>query len=113
MNTDVYIEKINYILQDQNKFLKITRNPTNKIKTNANKLISTLNARQDSIKLNKIIGVYKPGYIYGTIKTHKNKNPLRSIISQCPTPTYQLAKDINNIISPNINRKYMLHPVNL
>ena len=37
--------------------------PANKIKAEAKKLIFTLKARQDSIKQNKIIGDFTPGYI--------------------------------------------------
>ena len=46
--------------------------------------------------------------MYGNVKTHKQGNPLRPIISQCPTPTYHLAKSLNKIILPYIDNKYML-----
>ena len=64
------------------------------------------------LKLPKIIGDFQPGYIYGNVKTHKNNNPLRPIISQVLTPTYNLAKLLNNIITPYIPRDYMLHSTN-
>ena len=97
-----YIEKINTILNDETKFQRLTRDPTNSLKVKANNLISTQNAAQDSIKLKPIIGEFKPGYIYGNVKTHKPNKSLRPIISQIPTPTYELAKTLNSIIQKYI-----------
>ena len=51
-----YVNKINDILKDTTKFQKITRNPIDSLKIEANKLI------------NNHRGLY-PGYIYGNIKT--------------------------------------------
>ena len=107
-----YLDKIDHILSDQSKFSKIRADPTNNIKTKTNKLIETLNAAQDDIKLFKIIGDYKPGYIYRDVKTHKPNNPLRPIISQVPTATYQLAKKLNKLISPFMPQKYSLKSTN-
>ena len=56
-----------------------------------------------------IIGEYRPGYIYGTVKTHKNGNPLRPIISQIETPVYSTSKTLNQIISPYLPAKYQLN----
>ena len=108
MNKNEYIDKINDILSDCTKFKQIKRNPIQNLKKKANKLIEALNAAQDDIKLPKIIGDFKPGYIYGNVKTHKPDNPLRPIISQIPTPTYNLAKAINKIISPYVPSEYSL-----
>ena len=112
LNTDEYISKINEILSDSSKFKRISRNPIDKLKQKANKLIDCLNSLQGDVKLPKIIGDYKPGYIYGNVKTHKSGNPLRPIISQIPTPTYNLAKTINKIISPYIPNNYTLKSSN-
>lgn len=60
------------------KFKKLNKNPTNQLKSKLNKLINTNNAEQNSLKLPKIVGDYRPGYIYGTIKTHK---PILSVLS--------------------------------
>ena len=99
LNKTDYLAKIDDILADESKFKRITRNPIESLKQKANSLISTLNAAQDSIHLSKIIGDYYPGYMYGNVKTHKVNNPLRPIISQVPTPTYNLAKSLNKIIT--------------
>lgn len=42
------------------------------------------------MKFVKITGRYKLKYIYGKIKTHKPKVPLRPIISQITTPPYHI-----------------------
>ena len=108
MNKDDYINKIKTILSDTTKFKRIKKDPTNSLKQKANKLISTLNAAQQDIHLPPIKGDYSPGYIYGTVKTHKANNPLRPIISQVPIPTYQLSKSLNAIITPYIPNKFCL-----
>ena len=107
-----YIDSMNNILSDQTKFIKLQKDPTNSFKIKANKLISINNAAQNMLKLPKIVGDYQSGYIYRTVKTHKNNNPLRPIISQVLTPTYNLAKTLNNIITPYIPGAYMLESTN-
>ena len=88
---------------------KINRNHINNLKIEVNKLISHIN-KHNSIKiLNPIIGEFSPGYIYGAVKIRKDGNPLRPIISQIPTPIYELPKQLNNIISPYIPAKYIIN----
>ena len=107
-----YISKINNILSDTSKFKQINKDPTKGLKQKANNIISTLNATKDSIKLDKIIGKTTPGYIYGTIKTHKPNNPIRPIISQIPTPLYNTAKQLNVILTPYMPNTYLLKSTN-
>ncbi|XP_068204686.1 uncharacterized protein [Palaemon carinicauda] len=49
---------------------------------------------------------FGPAYLDGNVKTHKQGNPLQPIISQCPTPTYQLAKRLNAILTPYVPDRY-------
>ena len=102
INTDKYFNKLDDILADDTKFKKITRNPVDSIKKEANDIIDRVNSLSTSTKLTKIKGDFEPGYIYGNIKTHKTGNPLRPIISQVPTATYHLAKQLNSILTPYI-----------
>jgi hypothetical protein len=53
---------------------------------------------------------HEPGYIYGNPKTHKCKvnPPLRPIISQIGTVTYDTAKKLNSIIAPYMPKKHMI-----
>ena len=112
MNRDEYMSKINNILSDESKFQRITRDPTLLLKQKTNKIIDSVNAVNGAFKLNKISGEYSPGYIYGNVKTHKNNNPLRPIISQIPTPTYNLSKTLNNIITPYMPNRYTVKSSN-
>ena len=103
-----YKNKLDSILADDQKFSRITKNPTNTLKININKLIAAVNKDLPQKVLSPITGEFSPGYLYGTVKTHKQGNPLRPIISQVPAPTYNVAKQLNNIISPYLPAKYQL-----
>ena len=78
------------------------------LKKQANNLITAANKHTKTLKLSKITGEYKPGYFYGTIKTHKPSLPLRPIISQIPLPTYSLAKTLNELLTPYVPLNYSL-----
>ena len=84
------------------------KTPTNQLKKHINKIITVNNTEIGSIKPTKITEGYKPGYIYGKIKTHKLGNPIRPIISQIPTPVYYVSKILNNIIVPYFPNKYSI-----
>ena len=108
LNTDDYMTKLNDMLNDRTKFTLITRDPTEILKTKVNKLITANSAKVGHTYIPPIVGSYSPGYIYGNVKVHKANNPLRPIISQVTTPTYKVAKRINEIITPYIPGKYSL-----
>ena len=93
LNKTDYHSKLQNILDDHTKFRKLNKNPTKKLLSKINKLITANNAEHNSTKLSKKIGDYKPGYLYGAVKTHKPNRPLRPIISQIPTPIYELTKN--------------------
>ena len=65
LNKSDYHSKLQTVLNNKNKFTKLNYNPINK-------LINANNADLHNIKLPKTIGNYKPGYIYGIVKLHKN-----------------------------------------
>ena len=109
MEKEEYTNKINQILADQTKFKQITRDPTETLQRKVNKLIAAANSQSRNKTLTPIVGSYSTGYIYGNIKTHKNGNPLRPIISQVSTPTYQTSKQLDAIIKPYIPKKYSLN----
>ncbi|XP_076067643.1 uncharacterized protein LOC143040435 [Oratosquilla oratoria] len=102
ISTDEYLSKIDDILMDSTKFKRIHRDPTLDIIRSTNKTIDAINAKNGGVKLTKISGDFKPGYLYGNVKTHKPGNPLLPIISQIPTPTYNLAKFLNQLLTPFI-----------
>ncbi|XP_076058664.1 uncharacterized protein LOC143035685 [Oratosquilla oratoria] len=49
------------------------------------------------------------GYCSGNIESHKPGNKLRPIISQIPTPTYGIAKQLCTILTPYVPVTYSLH----
>ena len=107
MDKDDYLSKLEVILSDTSKFQPLTRNPVEVLKNNLNTLIEQANSAAPNT-FKKITGDYNPGYLYGNPKTHKDGIPLRPIISQIPTPTYAIAKQLDSLIKPYIPSKYML-----
>ena len=108
LDRESYIGKCQDILQDRTKFEPLIHDPTESLKKHLNTLITAVNAKIGGLRFEKVVGDYGPGYFYGTVKTHKQGNPIRPIISQIPTPTYSTAKRLNQIISPYIPRTYSL-----
>ncbi|XP_076049329.1 uncharacterized protein LOC143030005 [Oratosquilla oratoria] len=104
--TEEYLTRTDHILQDESKFTRITRNPVEDIKRKVNKVIESVNAVTDDIKLPLLSGDYDLGYMYGNVKNHKPGNPLRPIISQIPTPTYSLAKRLATLLTPYVPDRY-------
>ena len=108
INKEEYLQKVNNILNDTSKFEKINRDPTEPLQRKVNKLIDAANAEAGHKILTPIVGNYTPGYFYGNIKTHKPGNPLRPIISQVTTATYDTSKQLDKIIKKYIPKKYSL-----
>ena len=108
MNKNEYNHQIDLLLSDVTKFKKIKSDPSNCIKTKLNKLISEAN--KPSTIMQKIDGHHEPGYIYGNPKIHKNREnpPLRPIISQVGTVTYETAKRLNTIIAKYLPKKFVI-----
>lgn len=108
LSAEEYYQKTAAILSDKTKFKRITRNPVEELKKQANSLIDASNKVSKVVKFERVVGEYQLGYFYGNVKTHKEGNPLRPIISQIPLPTYQLAKTLNKVISPYVPTTYSL-----
>ena len=109
LNRVDYNRKIDDILKDGTKFQKISKNPCEAIKTKINKLIDRASEEIGKpVPLKKIVGDYSPGYIYGNVKTNKEGEKLRPIISQISTPTYKTAKQLDSIIKDYLPQGKML-----
>ena len=108
IDTSEYLTKINTILSDESKFVKIKKDPTDDLKKKLNGLIHKANKSNSQIKFKYLEGEYSMGYCYGTVKTHKPGNKLRPIISQIPAPTYGVAKKLCDILTPYIPAAYSL-----
>ena len=108
MKRSEYFEKLDRILLDASKFERLEKDPTQELKKKMSRLVTKANNQQNTVKFPKIIGDYGPGYCYGTVKTHKQGNPLRPIISQMTSPTYKIAKTLNDLLVPYIPGAYSL-----
>ena len=108
MYRDDYNHKMNQILGDSSKFERLRVDITEKQKKKLCSLVDQVNSSSSSIKLTKPIGDFSPGYIYGTVKSHKPGYPLRPIISQMSTPSYFIAKTLNKLLTPYLPNSYCL-----
>jgi hypothetical protein len=111
LNKDDYNSKLNEILNDETKFKKLEMKEEKiigNLKKKVNDIVSEVNKQVDSDVFKKLVGHYAPGYIYGNCKIHKDEKnpPLRPVISTIPTPTYEISKTINSIISEYMPKQY-------
>ena len=108
LDKEYYENRINDVVSDEQKFTKIDKDPTNDLKQELNKLIVQCNSVQQDILFPKREGHYDPGYIYGNPKIHKSmiNPPLRPIISQVGTVTYEISKRLNKLICKYIPKNY-------
>lgn len=95
MKKQNYHLKLENILNDSSKFMKITCNPTDSFKELSVTIIA-ISAANKEVQSQKLSVEYSPGYIYGNIKTHWSGNPFLPIISQIPTPTYALTTSLKS-----------------
>lgn len=108
MEKTTYDAKMNAVFEDRSKYRLLSDDPTKKLQTQNNSLVSTLlhnkhiNKKQ-RMKLNTYTAqAPKP---YGVIKLHKPDNPIRIIFPSVNSPAYHLNELINNIckqLSPNL-----------
>ena len=56
LNKADYLNKVNELLSDTSKFESINKDPTNEIKSKANKIIDALNASKNNCNISKITG---------------------------------------------------------
>ena len=104
---------IHYCLMQVN-LKKVSKDPTPALKKEIRSIIDKINKSTNSIKLSLPVGHHNPGYAYGNPKIHKNKNnpPLRLIISQIGTITYEISKKLNEILTPYTPAKHMIKSTN-
>ena len=116
MNSEVYVDKLEKIVNDPSKFQKITHN------TSGLMLDHPIIKAESSVKyfLNRYVRPYvdtntyhginpvgtQYGQMYGTVKVHKEHCPLRPIVASYGTPEYGLAKYLNTYIIPVINTEF-------
>jgi hypothetical protein len=115
LNKTDYDSKLNQILNDETKFKKINNKKEETIiinlKRKVNDIVREVNSQTETEIFKKLVGHYKPGYIYGNCKIHKDEKnpPLRPVISTIPTPTYEISKTINKIITSYMPKCYSVN----
>ena len=89
---------------------KLNHNPVDRLKCAINAVINAVNGVQDQLHFTPLEGDYEPAYLYGNPKVNKSSTdpPLRPIISQVPSPTYNIATELNHIITPYLPQKYSI-----
>lgn len=68
VNTEEYHWKLDEILADGTKFLRITKNLVEDIKLEVNRIIETVSAPSNALCLPSIVGYYDLGYIYRYVR---------------------------------------------
>ena len=111
-----YIEKMEGILSDRTTYTLLRKNPLDDIiKTFNNALDKVLKNNSVLAKQFKCRGPSLP-YMYGVVKTHKQNNPLRPIISSVGTITYKLSRYLAKLLSPllgTVSQSHIVHSEDL
>ena len=119
-NVEDYRRKIGDLLQTTGKFEKLTGDPTLKREFELQKELRKLNAKKgekgierksriDDKTYRKILPCgSRAGVMYGLGKVHKSGTPLRPIISAIGTYNYNLAKYLESILKPLVNKEFIL-----
>ncbi|XP_044760294.1 uncharacterized protein LOC123317749 [Coccinella septempunctata] len=100
-----YEGKMVTIVEDENTYMLLIRDPTISLQKEANKIISSL-FRKNYISKDQKDSLSKyncvPPKLYGLCKIHKQGFPLRPIVSFVGSPGYNISKFVSNILS-NLN----------
>jgi hypothetical protein len=94
------------LLNDRNTYEILNKDPLKDFQTKFNQNIKLI--LKDSPDLIKKFTSYMPShpYFYGLPKIHKENIPLRPIISNVNSPTYQLSKWLVKILAPLLGKIY-------
>lgn len=91
------------IVNDISTYCKLSRDPTTHVeKTVADHIrrLHRLGYIPDKLKDKLLPSYSNPPKMYGLPKVHKKDTPLRPIVSSIGSPTYRLAKELAQILSP-------------
>ncbi|XP_044760971.1 uncharacterized protein LOC123318413 [Coccinella septempunctata] len=104
-----YQSKMLSLLSDTTTYLETFGDPTSRIQTAVNSLISRLQRlgclSDERAKKMRCYNTVSPK-AYGLVKLHKEHHPLRPVISCCGAPTYNISKFLSEILS-NIRYKFI------
>ena len=102
MNSEEYVSKVRTLLADTNVYKPVPYNPTARVTRHIRAMI---NEHQDVFTEDDYNRLYRPKPVqppklYGLPKIHKSNIPLRPIVSQINSPTYNLAKHVAGVLQP-------------
>ncbi|CAH2097401.1 unnamed protein product [Euphydryas editha] len=106
MNTTDYQQKIRELLCDEKVYKPISYNPTARV---TRKIRTLIQENQDLFTEDEYERLYRPKAhqpprLYGLPKIHKSGVPLRPIVSQIASPTYDLAKHVASVLQPLVGK---------
>ncbi|XP_071439029.1 uncharacterized protein [Hetaerina americana] len=98
LKTEDYHQKVQQLLADAT-YRRIPRDPTDSIVRKTTSLMKK-NLPPEEYNRNLLPQVPVPPRLYGLPKIHKENTPLRPIVSAIGAPTYNLAKNLNSVLTP-------------
>lgn len=102
-----YKEKVNVLLNDQQQFSIIRRDPTAQLQTRNNKIAASL-VKSNFINKDeaKQITTYTavPPRMFAQIKYHKEGLPIRPIVSTVNSPAYRMSRFLTNILNKSFKK---------
>ena len=116
MNKVDYLEKMENLLSDTETYENLTSNPLENVNSNFNKKIKNILRGNDTLIKQLTVSSATLPYMYGLIKTHKQNNPVRPIISSVGSISYRLSKYLVKLLSPllgNISNSNIKNNVDL
>ena len=115
LDKSVYLEKMNLILSDSNKFKVVDNDHFISIVQLEDKVNRVINKLSESGCFTKEVSRSlkatgsNPGRLYGLPKVHKDNYPLRPILSAIGTANYDIAKFLVPILAPLTTNEYTLN----
>ena len=104
-------------LPNTNQFVKLSRNPTKQIETKIQRVLRKIKTNISLQEYPRLYPTrYAPGKLYGTANMYKlsptdsiEKLPIKPIVSNVKTPTYQFAKYFEKLLSHLIQSDYTVN----
>ena len=105
MDKTDYNDKMDSPVNDKQTYEVLKRDPTPVLQRKLNNKLRMLTLKKtdkiDFRRYNRLrCSVPQPPKLYGLPKLHKLNIPMRSIVSFCGSPTYQLSKYLTNVLKP-------------
>ena len=105
MNAKDYKGKANTLLEDRSSYSVLRKDPTRKTERSLLRMLRKLRKEEKiSEKMYNRVkpseGSSKPALFYGRVKLHKLGAPLRPVVSTCGTSTYELARELSDLLRP-------------